>query len=199
LEQSATAAAIKGLRNIVVDPFLIGAGAEIILKAMQAPLTQIKPSAKGKAAGGKWAADSADGTGVADHAFGHLSIEHEGAGRYRAAGQTNTGFGVADRGDIADVSGKNDHRATLALPDATAAWELDPVAFAEIEQRAVGGAPCKRRAGPVEPNLVALIGKDGGRGVGVDTNDSEKISNFGTPRTIKPRVTSRRMAGGPQR
>jgi hypothetical protein len=36
LEQSATAAAIKDLRNIVVDPFLIGAGAEIILKAMQA-------------------------------------------------------------------------------------------------------------------------------------------------------------------
>jgi hypothetical protein len=35
------------LRNIVVDPFLIGAGAEIILKSMQAPLTQIKPSAKG--------------------------------------------------------------------------------------------------------------------------------------------------------
>jgi hypothetical protein len=35
------------LRNIVVDPFLIGAGAEIILKSMQALLTQIKPGAKG--------------------------------------------------------------------------------------------------------------------------------------------------------
>ena len=46
LEQSATAAAIKDLRNIVVDPFLIGAEAEIILKSMQAPLTQIKPSAR---------------------------------------------------------------------------------------------------------------------------------------------------------
>ena len=133
------------------------------------------------------------------HAFDRLRIEHERAGRYGAAGQTDTGFGVADRSEIADVSGKNAHRASLALADATAARELDPVAFAEIQQRAVGGAPCKGRAGPVEPNLVALIGKDGGRGVGVDTNDSEKISNFGTPRTIKPRVTSRRMAGGPQR
>jgi hypothetical protein len=92
------------------------------------------------------------------HAFDRLRIEHERAGRYRAAGQTDTGFGVADRSEIADVSGKNAHRATLALADATAGREFDPVAFAEIQQRAVGGAPCKGRAGPVEPNLVALIG-----------------------------------------